>query len=733
VDKKFQSRLVRQRTNNRIIGKTMAQIQTSRPFEIFTPLGDDVVLFHRMAATEELGRLYQFELDLLSKDPNIKFEDILGQNVTIRIRLPDNKIRYCNGYVSRFCQGGSLGDFNAYIMTVVPWLWFLTRTADCRIFQEKTVPDIIKEVFRDNGFSDFEEALSGTYRKWEYCVQYRETAFNFVSRLMEQEGIYYYFKHENNKNTLVLSDSVSSHETFPDYEKLRYFPLEKEFPREKDHIYDWSISKEVQPGGFALNDFDFKRPRANLHVKSTVKREHAQSMMEIFDYPGEYVQTNEGEIYARARIQELQVEYEQIQGHANARGICVGNLFKLTDHPRTDQNREYLVVSATHEMESDAYVSASASGAKEIYSCNFTVIDSKQPFRPPRTTPKPMIQGPQTAVVVGRSGDEIHTDKYGRVKIQFHWDRYGKRDENSSCWVRVSHPWAGKNWGSVALPRIGQEVIVEFLEGDPDRPIITGRVYNNDNMPPYDLPANATQSGIKSRSSKGGNANNFNEIRFEDKKGEELVYIHAEKNETIVVENDQSIDVGNNRDKKVGVNQSETIGANKTINVGVNHAETIGANMTQTVGSNKAETIAIAKALTIGGAYQISVGAAMNETVGGAKAEEIGGVKSVNVGVSSSENIGSNKSVDAGKDISESAGKDVSIQSGKKMSFSAGDDFTVTGQKNGVIDIKEQLTIKVGKASITLNKNGDITINGKDINTKGTGDIVMKAKKILGN
>ena len=687
----------------------MAELQATRPFEIFTPLGDDVLLFHRMTATETLGRLFQFELNLLSKDPNIKFEDLLGQNVTIRADLPYDKTRYFNGFVSRFSHSGSFEDYIAYHMIVHPWLWFLTRTADCRIFQKKKVPDIITGLFRDHGFTDFEESLSGTYREWEYCVQYRETDFNFVSRLMEQEGIYYYFKHENNKHTLVLSDSVSSHETYPGYEKIPYFPPDEHLRRERDHIYDWSISQEVQPGIYSLNDFDFTRPKANLQVKSSQARKHARSSMEIFDYPGEYVGFNEGETYACTRLEEIQVDFEQVEGQANARGLCVGSLFKLQDYPREDQNREYLIVSATYEMEVDTYASGAANDNEAVFSCSFSALHHKQPYRPPRTTPKPMIQGPQTAVVVGPSGDEICTDKYGRIKIQFHWDRYGKHDEDSSCWIRVSQPWAGKNWGSIAIPRIGQEVIVEFLEGDPDRPIITGRVYNTDNMPPYDLPANATQSGVKSRSSLGGNTSNFNELRFEDMKGQEEIYLHSEKNWTIVVENDKNQSVGNNetlsviknRDKTVGVNQSETIGANNTISIGANQIETIGS------------------------AYQITVGAAMNQTIGAAKAEEIGAAKSVNVGGNSSENIGSNKSVDAGKDVS--------VSSGKKMSFTAGDDFGVKGDKNGVIEIKDQLTIKVGKASITLSKNGDITIKGKNINTKGSGNIVMKAKKILEN
>jgi len=720
----------------------MTALQTSRQIAITTPLGEDVLLFHKMTATEELGRMFRFEIDLLSKDPNIKFEKILGQNVTIRLDLPNNKMRYFNGYISRFSQVGTSGIYHAYHATVHPWLWFLTRSADCRIFQNKTVPDIIKEVLKEQGFTDIKDALGGVqYRSWEYCVQYRETDFDFVSRLMEQEGIYYFFTHEQNKHTMVLANTVSSHEAFPDYEQITYYPPENQQHREEDHIFDWSLSQEVQPGIYALNDYDFKQPKANLQVKSAISRKHDRATMEIFDYPGEYVTSAEGEAYVRSRVEELQAEFERAHGQANARGLAVGSTFKLQGYPRSDQNREYLVVSATHSLESDAYDSSPSAGNGEEYSCTFSTMHIQEVFRPARLTPKPIVQGPQTAVVVGPSGEEIYTDKYGRVKVQFHWDRYGKRDENSSCWVRVSQLWAGTQWGGIHLPRIGQEVIIQFLEGDPDQPIITGRVYNNDNMPPYALPANATQSGIKSRSSKSGNASNFNEFRFEDKKGSEEVYLHGEKDWTIVIENDknqsighdETMSVGNDRTKTVTHDQSETIGHNKTIQVGVNHTETIGSNMSLTVGSNQtetvgincAETIGVAKELTIGAAYQVTVGAAMNETIGAVKAEEIGAAKSVNVGLDSSENIGKNKSIDAGKDVS--------VSSGKKMTFTAGDDYSVSGAKKGVIDIKDQLTIKCGQASITMKKNGDITIAGKNINIKGSGNIVMKGKKILEN
>jgi type VI secretion system secreted protein VgrG len=351
-----------------------------------------------------------------------------------------------------------------------------------------------------------------------------------------------------------------------------------------------------------------------------------------------------------------------------------------------------------------------------------------------------MVQGPQTAIVVGPSGDEIYTDKYGRVKVSFHWDRYSKSDENSSCWVRVAQVWAGTKWGGIQIPRIGQEVIVEFLEGDPDQPIITGRVYNNDNMPPYDLPAEATQSGIKSRSTKGGNADNFNEIRFEDKKGEELVYFHAEKDQGIIVENDRAEFVGRDRSLEVGRDKSEKIDRNKTIQVASVHNEkigksmyvTIGSTLTESVGINYAETVGGAMELTVGGALAITVGAAMAETVGGAKTESIGGLKS--------ETIAKNKTMNIGGNLTEKVDKNGDIEYVKDFIHKVGGKRDESVTKEYILKAKkiqlaadDQIHIKTGKAEIIMKKNGDITIKGKKINIKGSGDVIVKGSKIKEN
>jgi len=572
--------------------------QKNRELAIDTPLGEDVLLLIGMSGTEQLGRPFEYSLELASDDHQIKAKDIVGQNVTIRLELGAGKTRYFNGHVNRFTQLTTAGQLARYQAIVVPWLWFLSRTANCRIFQEKTVPDIIKQVFRDRGFTNFEDGLSGNYRTWEYCVQYRETDLRFVSRLMEQEGIYYYFKHENGKHSLVLADSYSAHEPYPEFEELIYQPADRGTAAE-DYVSDWAVETRLQPGSYALRDFDFKNTQKDLLARAKVSREHTAADFEIYDYPGDYSEMSDGEEYARRRIEELQAEYEVATALSNARGICVGFTLSLTGHPRDDQNKEYLITSVNYTIKGDEIFSAGSEGSECAYSCEFTSIECSQPFRSRRIAPKPSIPGPQTAVVVGPSGEEVYTDEHARVKVKFHWDRYSKADENSSCWVRVAQVWAGKSWGAMYIPRIGQEVIVEFLEGDPDRPIITGRVYNAQAKPPYDLPGNKTVSTLKSNSTKGGEG--FNEIRFEDKKDEEQIYVHAEKNLDIRVKNDRFETVSRNRHLHVEQDKFEHVDNNRSEEVDADHKETIGKDRHLTVKGKEAKEVAKSLSLTVKG------------------------------------------------------------------------------------------------------------------------------------
>jgi len=563
-----------------------------------TPLGEEVLLLVSMSGTEHLGRLFEYRLELVSENAQIKAEDIVGQNVTIRLRLGGDKTRYFNGYINHFTQVTAYGRLAKYQATMVPWLWFLTRTADCRIYQDQKIPDIIKEVFKKHELKDFEDALSDSYSKKEYCVQYRETDFDFVSRLMEQEGIYYFFKHENGKHNLVLADSPSAHEPYPEFDEIEYHAADKGTKAE-GCISDWLVETHLQPVLYALNDFDFKDTKKALEVRAKVSRKHAAADFEVYDYPGKYTESGDGDSYARKRIEELQAQFEVATADSDCRGICPGFTFNLTEHPRDDRNGNYLITSASYKIEGNEYFSSTEEGGECVYACKFTAIAADQAFRAARTTPKPTVSGPQTAIVVGPSGEEIYTDEYGRVKVKFHWDRYSKADENSSCWIRVAQVWAGKNWGAIYTPRIGQEVIVDFLEGDPDQPIITGRVYNAQVMPPYDLPTNKTMSTLKSNSSKGGEG--FNEIRYEDKKGEEQIFIHAEKNLDIRVKNDRFETVINNRHLHVGKDKFEHVENKRNEKVDADHKEEIGKDRHLKVKGQEAKEVGKNLSLTVKG------------------------------------------------------------------------------------------------------------------------------------
>ncbi len=517
----------------------------NRSVSITTPLGEDELIFYRLTGTEEMGRLFEFEIELIREigKGSVDATDLLGKGMTVELNMTSGGTRYLNGVVAQFKHTGLIKNFSTYRTILRPWLWLLTLSADCKIFQDKSVVNIIEDVFADYSSADFIMDLSSTYETLDYCVQYRETDFDFISRLMEHHGIYYFFKHDDGKHQLIVTDDNSKYQTVSGYDTIPYFPPENAEARERDHISEWVTEHKVCSGKFELNDFDFEAPSSDLTAKSFNKGKHLDDDMEVYDYPGEYTKTAEGTKLTDTRIDESQTAYSITQGSGNAMGLQAGMEFTLEDFYFDEQNTKHYIVAATYFIEGDALISGMG-GAGQVFHCQFTAINSTQQFRPVRVTKQPVIVGTQTAIVVGKSGEEIWTDKYGRVKVQFHWDRLGKEDENSTCWIRVSQPMAGKNWGWVSLPRIGQEVIVSFMEGNPDSPMITGRVYNAEQMPPYDLPENQTQSGIKTRSSKEGTAENFNEIRFEDKKGAEELYIHAEKNCNRVVENDDTLKVG---------------------------------------------------------------------------------------------------------------------------------------------------------------------------------------------
>jgi type VI secretion system secreted protein VgrG len=549
----------------------MATSQNKMEVAVFSALGTDVLLFRRMTGSECLSGLSEYELEMLSETADLHIDKVLGTLLTVSVVQPLGGTRYFNGYVTRFSTDGRLGRLYRYRATIRPWLWFLTRAADCRVFQEMNVIDIIKSVFGEYGFADVDTASLGSHPVLPYCVQYRETDFNFVSRLMERAGIYYFFRSAMGAHTMVLTDTFSAHHTIPGYESIPYTVPNKAGVQLGEAIHSWSLGGEIQSGSYSLKSYDFEKPATSsssgLLVNSALQREHSQAALAIYDYSSTFIDRTEGEAYARARIEALHTRYQVVHATTTARGIYPGCLFALAAHPRADQNASYLMMSAHYVLTSAGYESESVGTdpavvlkPEPVLQCEFSALHKSQTFRPDLNAFKPVVQGPQTAMVVGKAGEEIWTDKYGRIKVQFHWDRLGKEDEKSSCWVRVAQGWAGKRWGSLFIPRIGSEVIVSFLEGDPDQPLVTGSVYNAVNMPPYPLPDNATRSVLKTNSSKGGDGSN--ELRFEDKKGSEQIYMHAEKDLDVRVENDVKTLIGKDRHLKVkGDTFSEVCGA----------------------------------------------------------------------------------------------------------------------------------------------------------------------------
>ncbi len=758
----------------------MANIQQAmRLARVATPFGDDTLALAELKGTERLSTLYSYEIDCVSENFEIDLYELLGQNVTVEFEVEGGELRFINGVVAHARHASSRGEYACYQFTLRPWLWLLGRTSDCRIFAEMSVVDILEQVFSDNGHSDVENRLMGSYPKWNYCVQYQESDLAFVSRLMEHEGIYYYFEHQDGKNMLILCDGSNAHNTVPGSEEIPHYPAGTDQAREKHHFVSWEFQRHISSGKYVLNDFGFDDPGKDLVVSAVTKTGDAYDSFELYEYPsalpntdGGGLERSYGETLVKRRMEEEVSLHETFMAVGNVRALNAGNIFSLTECERKNQNREYLVIHCQLEVSLDSFFSGEGNVDAEFKS-TCKCIESKRPFRAARTTPKPRIQGPQTAIVVGPGGEEIWTDMHGRIKLQFHWDRYGQSDENSSRWVRVSQVWAGEKWGAIHIPRIGQEVIVEYIDGDPDRPIVTGRVYNGQRPVPYDLPGNATQSGIKSRSSKGGSPANFNEIRMEDKMGSEELYIHAEKNQTNIVENDESTSVGHDRSENVGNdetiaignNRSEEVAVDETISIGNNRTESVGANEDISIGANRSESVAIDETVTIGGSRSVTIGMSKTETVtlnkaesiGVAKQLSIGGRHTVSVGGAVDETYGSNQTTNVSGDHKESIGKGQSITIGKDQDFTIGDnqnftigknqkftiadDLTITSGKNIVIDAADSITLKTGSASITMKKDGTIDIVGKDIKVKGSGaidinasnNIVMKGQKILQN
>jgi type VI secretion system secreted protein VgrG len=751
--------------------------QAERPLTVTTPLGPDDLLLVGFTGVEGVSQLFTFHLDLLAdNDTEIPFDKLLGQKVTVNLLLPgpEKKRRQFSGICKSVSQGARDKTFTGYRMEVVPQFWLLTRRAQSRIFQHQTVPDILKKVLEG---LDVTYEISGNFYPRDYCVQYRETDFNFASRLMEEEGIFYFFKHSESGHQMVVANTPQSHPDMPFKNTIVYEGVEGG-KRDEDRVIEWRKAQEVRSGKYTLWDHCFELPYKHLEADKTIadavqagKVNHKQKVrndkLEIYDYPGEYAQRFDGvdkgggekpadlqKIFednkrtVGIRMQQETVPGLVITGTSTCRQFTSGYKFNLTRHFNADG--PYLLTAVEHLANTTIDMRSGEAGEYR-YQNSFTAIPFAQPFRPPRVTPKPFVQGTQTAYVVGPPGEEIFTDKYGRVKVQFHWDREGKHDADGSCWIRVTHPWAGKRWGASFWPRVGQEVIVGFMEGDPDQPIIVGTVYNADQMPPYlgkGLDPKHTEDnrlcGIKSNSTKGGEG--FNEWRFDDTKGKEQIFFHAERNMDTRVKNDgmervihdRHLIVGDEKDGKKSGDQREMVYQDKHLHVHRHHVEHVEGNMQLTVGGadpggnqdllilkdkketiegnrylhvkeNRLEKIDKDQHLTVGGTRtelvkqddHLTVQCARNEqygthslSVGGDKKEKVKGDHHHHVSGDRNEKVDGKQSLTVGGDQQEKVGgkhaleatQEIHLKAGMKVILEAGAQLTIKGP-GGFVDI----------------------------------------------
>jgi type VI secretion system secreted protein VgrG len=630
-----------------------------------TPLGD-ALWFREMTGIESISNLFEFDVTFHSKTQGLSAKAMLGKPVTLKVETEDGAgVRHFNGICTRFSSGGREGEFHLYTAKLRPWLWVASRRSDCKIFQKMKVPDIIKDVLGKYPYP-FKDKLTGSYREWDYCVQYQETDLNFVMRLMEHEGIYFYFEHDDGVHTLVFADSISSHSPLPGKSTIKYYGIDATTVADEEHFNSWSVREEVDPGKYYAIDYDFEKPKADLLVNQNKQMGHENDKWDQFEWPGGYVEHGDGENYAHVRMEMLTAEQERTTGTCTVRTMAPGYRFTLERCPRADQNREYLVVGSTYYFRDNIRKSSWQGADDAIWEIKASSHPTSIPYRAQLLTPKPRTTGPQTALVVGPPGEEIYTDKYGRIKVQFYWDRYGKKNENSSCWIRVASQWAGEKWGFIHIPRIGQEVVVDFLGGDPDYPLITGCVYNADQMPPYALPANKTASGIKSRSTKGGSATDFNEIRMEDLKGKEQLYVHAQRNLDTVVEADESRMVGHDRNTRINHNDSRfvvnddshVIKGNQRVQIQGTQDVTVTGNQNNTTKANQSNMVMGGKVQSVKGNLKEKVGGDHRESVGGKHTFNVSGDEGIQIGGKQSSFVqSSRKSVIVGKETVTSIGK----------------------------------------------------------------------------
>ena len=641
---------------------------------------------------DQLSQPFVAQVELVSQQYHTDFNRLLGQALTLTFHLHHGHKKYLNGLVTQFRYQHHQGQYYTYLARLEPALALLAYQSDHRIFQNLSVPDIVNTLFKEHGFSA-ELRFVEQYPPRVYCVQYRESQLHFIHRLLEEEGIYYSFIHSADKHQLVLYDYNGKHDFLPAHQQLRYDPYTRETPQPTYRVNAWHPQLSIQTGSYSLKDYNYKAPQLQLNAISQEPRPFAHGDYERYDYQGpeHYTAQGHGDRYATIRLQEQQCQVSRVFAQSNSSGVEVGHLLRLTEHPNQGQNQDYLILENHLQVKLTGYQSGGGDTDLEIIN-HFTALPDSDQYRPLRRSPKQRVTGPQTAVVVGPPGEEIYTDQYGRVKCQFHWDRRGKSNENSSCWIRVSHNWGGGGWGHIAIPRIGHEVVVDFLEGDPDQPIITGRTYNGNNQSTYKLPEHKTRMTVRSDTHKG---EGFNELRFEDEAGQEEIYIHAQK--------DHNTKIENHRSERVNSNKVESVGHNKGSEIGNNLIQVVDGNMELRVGPGNSGTF------TPASAEREPQGIPMVPERLGEPAVAEKGVGDLLLAVEKNkvQTVGENHDEVVGGDKRSQVQKNYSLDVYETIEINAGN----------------KMVLNCGRSRIVLNADGTITFNGRQISQVGDSKI----------
>ena len=695
--------------------------QNNRFMRVETAAGSDAFLLRRLHATEALSQLFTIELELLSYDGNVRAEDIIGSHMATFIGLDNIVPRKLNGFVKSFVYTGlEKRALYGYKVELVPWLWFLDKRINCRIFQNQNIQQIIESVFSDLGFQDYNFSLIGSYAPVDYCVQYQESDFNFVSRLMEQEGLFYFFEHQDDKHILHIVDNMAAM-TFLSERVIEHSSGNRSTP----FINTWQHRFQYCSGAFAQTDYNFENPGLSLLTETpTSIKLINNSALEQFAFPGNYGESQRGQNLTRIRMQQEEAGYQAVVATSNLQNLAVGKKFKLlSDEAAADDKNNFAIIEMRHEAYESSYLDDGEDENKSGYTNQFTCLPEDVTYRAPQKTIKPRIDGVQTAMVVGKPGDDIYTDKYGRIKLQFYWDRYGQKNEASSCWVRVATPWAGSKWGTLNIPRIGQEVVVTFVNGDPDQPLVIGSVYNSTHMPPVGLPEGKNYAGMKSRSIKA-DGGSFNEISIDDSNGSEQIKLHAQKDYNTSVGNNLSSTVTANASYNVDGDKSSTIGGNSTLSITGNESGAVQGNQDSSVQGNRSFT-------TAGNTTENTSGNA-ESTIGVDDSRTIGSNQTLSVGSNQTISIGSNQSctVGANQDVVVSGDQSIGITGKQNVSALAQNVSISTSATTSAMEVaingQTSISLSVGGSNISIDAAGiTLSMGASSVKIDATGVTVV--------